>query len=779
MMFNKNEIDTITVPILPLKRVVPFPGVLLPITAYNENSIKMIDEALARDKTLGLFTIKDLGKEETFDNLYPVGTIGGILKLLRFPDNSVRLICQGKERIRIIEQVQNEGHLIARVEILQEVSEKNQKQEALVRTLMEQFKKVSAMASYLPEDIQIAALNTNEPGQLADIIGFNLNLPIHEKYYLLKELDVNRRLEQLNMLLNKELNILELTDKIQKRAVSRLQKTQREYLLREQMKVIQEELGDQDEQSKEASLIREKIENAGMSDEAREAAEKEVDRLSKMNPAAAEYTVSRTYLDWLTSLPWSISTEDNLDLKRAQLILDEDHYDLEKIKERIIEYLAVQKLKKDTKGPILCFVGPPGVGKTSLGKSIARTMDRKFHRISLGGMKDEAEIRGHRRTYVGALPGRIIQGLKKVNSRNPVFMLDEIDKIGQDFRGDPASALLEVLDPEQNHTFADHYLDVNFDLSRVMFIATANYVDPIPRVLLDRMEVIQLPGYTDLEKLQIASNFLIPRVLEAHGLEPFNCTFTDEAIKTIINSYTRESGVRTLERQLATCCRKIARKIAESDQLSGEYTITPKDLSAYLGPPRIFRENATEELQPGVALGLAWTETGGDVLFIEATKMPGTKQLVLTGHLGEVMKESAETALSYIRSKASDFHIEDDFNKTDIHIHVPAGAIPKDGPSAGITIATALVSLLTNKPLKKGLAMTGEITLRGEVMPIGGLKAKALAAHRAGIHTVIIPRENEKDLEEIPEEILSTVKFIFVQKIDEILKIALNHSKKG
>ncbi|MBN2542733.1 endopeptidase La [bacterium] len=777
-MLLKKETEAIVLPILPLKGSVAFPNLVIPLSAHEEDSIKMIDEALSKDKKIGLFPMKENMPEKEFDSLYTVGTLGIILKLLRFPDGSVRFLCQAKDRIKIIERVPHDNHFVAKAKLLEEIREPSDKEQALVRNIISQFKRASSISAYLPEDIQIATLNIEEPGRLSDMIAYHLNLSVKEKYDLLSELNVTYRLEKLNMYITKEMDILELTNKIQKRATSRLQKTQREYLLREQMKVIKEELGEQEEQTKEVEEFREKIESSGMSEEAKEAAVKELDRLSKMNPAAAEYTVARTYLDWLTSLPWKYMTKDNLDLQRAQVILDEDHYDLEKIKERIIEYLAVQKLKKQVKGPILCFVGPPGVGKTSLGKSIARGLGRKFHRISLGGMKDEAEIRGHRRTYVGALPGRIIQGIKKAGTLNPVFMLDEIDKIGQDFRGDPASALLEVLDPEQNYSFSDHYLDVSFDLSKVMFIGTANYTDPIPRVLLDRMEVIYLPGYTDHEKLHIAKNFLLPKVLEAHGISSKELSISDKAILKIINDYTRESGVRNLDRQLASCTRKVARKIAEGGKTSG-YKINPGNLNKYLGAPRYFREKVATPQQPGVAIGLAWTETGGDVLFVEATKMPGNKNLVLTGHLGSVMKESAQTGLSYIRSKQKELKIDVDFSKIDIHIHVPAGAIPKDGPSAGVTITTALASLLTNTPIKQGLAMTGEITLRGEVMPVGGLKAKALAAHRSGIDTILLPKANEKDIEEIPEEITKNIKFVFIETMDDLLKKALVNHKKA
>jgi len=613
---------------------------------------------------------------------------------------------------------------------------------------------------------------------LADLIASNLNINVAQKQEILEIFDVNERLRKALSHINREVEVLELSRRIQSQAATEMGKTQKEYILREQLKAIQKELGEADERTAELDEFKKKIREAKMPALALDAAQKELDRLSKMHPAAAEYTVSRTYLDWLTSLPWSKSSQDILDIRKAKKVLDEDHYDLEKVKERILEYLAVRKLKTDMKGPILCFVGPPGVGKTSLGISIARAMGRKFNRISLGGMHDEAEIRGHRRTYIGALPGRIIQGIRRAGSNNPVFMLDEVDKIGKDFRGDPASALLEVLDPEQNHTFSDHYLDVPFDLSKVMFITTANILDPIPRVLRDRMEVIELPGYTDLEKLQIAKKYLIPRELENHGLSPKNLSFTDESIKKIISDYTREAGLRNLNREIATICRKVAKMVVSGEKKKLE--ITPQNLNQYLGPIKYFLEVAERSSQVGVVPGLAWTETGGDLMFVEATKMKGKKSLTLTGYLGEVMKESVQAALSYVRSSAKDLGIPPDFfEKYDLHVHVPAGAIPKDGPSAGITMATAIASLLTEKPVKSKLAMTGELTLRGQILPIGGLKEKALAAYRAGIETVILPKENEKDMVEIPDEIKRKIKFVFAHTMDEVLKLALDTKKKA
>ena len=628
------------------------------------------------------------------------------------------------------------------------------------------------MAPYLPNEIFVAAMNIGEPNNLADFIAANINITLPEKQDLLEAVDVSQRLQKLTVYLNKEIEILEIGSKIQTQIQTEMSKSQREYFLREQLKAIQSELGEVDEKTMEANEFREKIEGSGMPPEARKEAERELDRLERMPVAAAEYTVARTYLEWLTGLPWQVSTEDNLDINRARRILDEDHYDLEKVKDRILEYLAVRKLKEDMKGPILCFVGPPGVGKTSLGRSIARALGRKFVRISLGGVHDEAEIRGHRRTYIGALPGRIIQNIRKAESNNPIFMLDEVDKIGMDFRGDPAAALLEVLDPEQNFSFSDHYLDVPFDLSKVMFITTANNPVPIPPALLDRMEVLEIPGYTELEKLKIAQQFLVGRQLEAHGLRKSQLQFTTEALRGIIRNYTREAGVRNLEREIATICRKVAKDIASGVRKSKK--VTGKDLHGYLGPIKARFEVAEESDEIGVATGLAWTESGGDVLFVEAQVVPGEGRLILTGKLGDVMQESAQAALTYVRHIAGRYGVPEEFFKeNDMHVHVPAGAIPKDGPSAGVTMTTALLSAITRGKVRKNVAMTGEITLRGKVLPIGGLKEKALAAHRAGIKTVIIPADNEKDLEEIPATVKKGLTFRPVKRIEEALAVAM------
>jgi ATP-dependent Lon protease len=628
------------------------------------------------------------------------------------------------------------------------------------------------MAPYLSSELSQIAAKVDHPGNLADLIASTINISVTEKQEILEKIDLKERLKKVTIFLTREVETLELSSRIQTHVKEGIDKTQREYYLREQMKAIQKELGETDDKFTEIDELKKKIVEANMPSDARKVAEKELDRLSKMSTMSAEYTVSRTYLDWLTEIPWSKSTDDNLNIEDANTILNEDHYDLEKVKKRILEYLAVRKLKSDMKGPILCFVGPPGVGKTSLGKSIARALGRKFMRMSLGGIRDEAEIRGHRRTYVGALPGRIIQGIKKSGSNNPVFMLDEVDKIGMDFRGDPSSALLEVLDPEQNFSFSDHYLEVPFDLSKVMFIATANQLDPIPPALKDRMEVLELPGYTEEEKLMISKQFIIPKEMAEHGLNQDWIEFEDDAVKIVIRSYTRESGVRNLEREIATICRAVAKNVAEGD--TEKKIITAESIHGYLGPIKFFSEIAERTKYSGVATGLAWTPTGGDILFIESTKMRGKGGLSLTGQLGDVMKESAQAALSYIRSKSTEYQIaEDFFEKNDIHVHVPQGAIPKDGPSAGVTMLVSLVSLFTDKPVRNDVAMTGEITLRGLVLPVGGIKQKVLAARRAGIRNVILPKLNEKDLEEVPESIKENMQFIFIEKMDEAIDICL------
>jgi len=764
--------------VLPIKATVVFPSLIVPLVVTEQKYAKLIDEILMGGKAIGLFARKNIEEEHaSIEDIYRVGTAASILKMLRFPDGSVRVLVQGLSRIRVKSFLETEPYAVARIEVIDGKVEKNVEMEALCRNVLDLLKKVVDLAPYLSEELQVSAINTEDPSRLADLIASSLNIKVPQKQELLETFDAKERLRKVLSHINREVEVLELSQRIQSQTASELGKSQREYILREQLKAIQRELGEADERTAELDEFKKKIKEARMPQEALEAANKELDRLSKMNPAAAEYTVSRTYLDWLVNLPWSKSTRDVLDIKKAKKVLDEDHYDLDRVKERILEYLAVRKLKEDMKGPILCFVGPPGVGKTSLGVSIARAMGRKFNRISLGGMRDEAEIRGHRRTYIGALPGRVIQGIRRAGSNNPIFMLDEVDKIGQDFRGDPASALLEVLDPEQNNTFSDHYLDVPFDLSGVMFITTANVLDPIPRVLMDRMEVIELPGYTDLEKLQIARRHLIPKELENHGLGSKNVEFQDNALKKIINDYTREAGLRNLGREIATICRKVARMVVSGEK--GKQQITPRSLEKFLGPIKFFQEIVQRAPQIGVVPGVAWTQTGGDLLFVEATKMKGKRSLTLTGYLGEVMKESVKTALSYVRSAGERLGIDEDFyEKYDIHVHVPAGAIPKDGPSAGITMATAIVSLLTEKPVKPKLAMTGELTLRGDILPIGGLKEKSLAAYRAGVETLIVPKENQKDMVEIPDEIKRKLKFVFVETMDRVLEEALDKKAK-
>ena len=765
-------------PILPINESVLYPKMILPLMVSQERLIQLIDAALLANKMIGIVAIKTKQVEEVKpEDLFEVGCAASILKMLKMPNNSLRLLIQGTSRIRLTEFTQREPYIRAKVAPLKDQGEKTTDTQALMVGVKGIFQKVVELAPNLPAELAIMALNIEEPGALADLIASTLSIPLVDKQNLLETLDVKGRLERANFLLTKELTVLELGSKIQSQVREGIDKSQREYFLREQLKAIQKELGEKDERTAEIEELRQRMAQAKLPPEAMKEGERELDRLAKMPPAAAEYTVSRTYLDWLIELPWSVHTEDNLDISQAQKVLDEDHYDLEKVKKRILEYLSVRKLKADMKGPILCFVGPPGTGKTSVGKSIAKALGRKFIRISLGGVRDEAEIRGHRRTYVGALPGRIIQGIRKSGSNNPVFMLDEIDKLGMDFRGDPSAALLEVLDPEQNYAFSDHYLDVAFDLSKVMFITTANILDPIPPALRDRMEVLDLLGYTEEEKLKIAKEFLVPKQVEAHGLSEKDIQFEEEALLRIALEYTREAGVRNLEREIAHICRGVARRVAEGH--GAPSIIKPDDVPSYLGPIKFFSEVAERTSEPGVATGLAWTPTGGDILFVEATRMKGRKGFSLTGQLGDVMKESAQAALSYVRARAKALKIpEDFFDHSDIHIHVPAGAIPKDGPSAGVTMFTAITSLLTGRPVHSDVAMTGEITLRGLVLPVGGIKEKVLAARRAGITTVILPGRNEKDLEEVPEQVKKDMKFHFVQRMDEVIRFALKEKPK-
>jgi len=761
-------------PILPLRNTVIFPYQVIPLSVGREKSMRVVEEAAQGKKIIALVAQRESAQDDPRPaDLYDWGTAALIMKVFRMPDGTQSVMVQGLFRVKMLEYTQTTPYLKALVQPVFDVEARGVDIEAMVVNLRGLFQKAAEHASYLTPDHVNLVSSSEKPGQVADLIAAYLNVSVGEKQEVLEIPEVRKRLERVTFLLNKELQILELGSKIQSEVQGEISKTQREYYLREQLKAIKKELGEEDERTAELNELRKRIEEAKMPDEVRKVAEKELDRLSKMPPAAAEYIVSRTYLDWLIELPWSISTEDNLDVTDAQRVLDEDHYDLERVKKRIVEYLAVRQLKKDMKGPILCFVGPPGVGKTSLGKSIARALGRKFVRISLGGVHDEAEIRGHRRTYIGALPGRIIQGIKRAGSNNPIFMLDEIDKVGMDFRGDPSSALLEVLDPEQNFSFSDHYIEVAFDLSKVMFIATANLVDPIPPALKDRMEMLELPGYTEEDKIRIAQQFLIPKQLQEHGLTPEQLQFSEGAIQHIISSYTREAGVRNLEREIAAICRGVAREIVEGKVQTK--VIDQSIVHEYLGPVKYFSEVAERTSRPGVATGLAWTPSGGDILFIEATKMRGKGNLNLTGQLGEVMKESAHAALSYIRSCARRLGIDEEFfEKHDIHVHVPAGAIPKDGPSAGVTIYTALVSLLTNTRVRNDVAMTGEITLRGLVLPVGGIKEKVLAAKRAGINKVILPEKNKKDLEEIPQAIRNEMEFYFVKEMDEVTQIALD-----
>jgi ATP-dependent Lon protease len=776
------EIDTEKIPellpILPLFDAALFPKMVLPLVVMQGESVRLVDEAMAKNRIIGLVVSKKPGEglKPDHKDLAQVGTSALILKMAKTQDNRTQLLVQGLHRFKIKSWEQSQPYLRARVELLQDKEIKDDETEALMSNLAGQFIRIVELSPGLPPEIGQMAKSIPEAGTLADMVASTINSAPEEKQKVLEIQDVKARLKEVTRLVNHQLSVLELGNKIQSQVKGDMDKSQKEYYLRQQLKAIKEELGETDETQVEIEEYRAKIAEKNLPDEARKEAERELDRLSRMHPSSAEYTVASTYLDWITALPWHEETEDTVDIKKAQKILDDDHYGLEKPKKRIIEYLAVRKLKPESKGPILCFAGPPGTGKTSLGQSIARALGRKFHRISLGGVRDEAEIRGHRRTYVGALPGRIIQGLRRAESKNPIFMLDEIDKVGSDFRGDPSSALLEVLDPEQNFSFSDHYLDVPFDLSKVMFITTANILDTIPPALRDRMEVLMLHGYTLDEKLKIANRYLIPRQRDGHGLKAKQIKFSQGAIKQIITGYTREAGLRNLEREIANVCRGVASKIATGKVKS--VTIKVDDIREYLGPIRITSETKARVTTPGVATGLAWTPTGGELLFIEATAMKGKKGLTLTGQLGDVMKESATAALSFIRANAKKLKVDEDFfDRHDLHIHVPAGAIPKDGPSAGVTMLTALISLLTNKTIHKDLAMTGEITLRGQVLPVGGIKEKVLAAHRAGIKEIILPAWNEKDLEDVPPKVKKEIRFHFVDQMINVLEIALDRKK--
>jgi ATP-dependent Lon protease len=782
---GRAEVLPATLPVLPLKESVAFPDTLTPLAVGQERSVRLIDEVLAGGRTLVLVASKDPEIEQPGpDDLYEIGVLGVVARMLKIPDGTMRVLVQATERVRIERFVATEPYLIAAVDAVPDVVTETPELEALTRNVQRTFSEIIESIPYLPEELQLAVTNVDDPSQLAHLIAGALRIPIEEKQALLEEVDVGLRLRRLSEILARELEVISLGTEIQSQVESEMQKGQREYYLREQLKAIQRELGEEDEVQAEVNELRERIEQAGLPDYALKVVERELSRLERLPAAAAEYGVIRTYLEWLVDLPWSHSTEDNLDLKHAREVLDADHYDLEKIKDRILEYLAVRSLNPDSHGPILCFVGPPGVGKTSLGKSIARALGREFERISVGGVRDESEIRGHRRTYVGAMPGTIIRALRDAGSRNPVFMIDEIDKMGSDFRGDPSSAMLEVLDPAQNDSFRDHYLDMPFDLSSVLFIATANNLDTIPGPLLDRMEIIPLAGYTTDEKLHIAKRYLVARQLAENGLRPSQVAFSDAALRAIIEEYTREAGVRDLERQIGTIARKLAREIAESrgGRKNGKVkkqTISAKRARELLGRRRVFSETRRRTKDPGVATGLAWTPVGGEVLFIEATAMPGSGRLIITGQLGEVMRESAQAALSWVRGHCATLapDLADGwFAEHDIHIHVPAGAVPKDGPSAGVAMATALTSLIANSPVHSDVAMTGEITLTGQVLPVGGLKEKSLAAQRAGIKKVIVPDRNEGEILEIPAHERADLEFAYVDRIEKALEIAIGSS---
>jgi ATP-dependent Lon protease len=762
-------------PLLPVRDIVVFSYMILPLFVGREGSLQAVNDAMGSHKLLFLATQKKAGDEEpTPEEIFRVGTVARIMRMLKLPDGRVKILVQGAAKGAIQKFIPHGAGFQVRVERLEDLQpeELTAEIEALMRSVKESSEKILNLKGMASPDVMAILEAIDEPGRLADLVASNLKLKVEDAQKILETLDPVERLRSVNELLNKELEVSTMQARIQSQAKEEMSKTQREYFLREQLRAIKNELGEIDERAEEINEFKEKIAKAKMATEVEKEALKQLNRLEMMHPDAAEASIVRTYLDWLVELPWSRSTRDRLNIQQVKKVLDEDHYNLEKVKERILEYMGVRKIKRRMKGPILCFVGPPGVGKTSLGRSIARALGRKFTRISLGGIRDEAEIRGHRRTYIGALPGRIIQGIKQAGSNNPIFMMDEIDKVGADFRGDPSAALLEVLDPEQNIAFSDHYLNVPFDLSRVMFITTANLTDPIIPALKDRMEIIEIPGYTNEEKLHIAQQFLMPRQLKENGITGKDLSISSEGILQTISHYTQESGVRNLERELASICRKVARKKAEGFQ--GLSHVSRANLHKYLGVPKHLPEEEQEENEVGVATGLAWTPHGGEILYVEASTMKGKGNLTLTGHLGEVMKESAHAALSYARSRADDWGIEDNFySERDVHINVPAGAIPKDGPSAGVTMTTALVSALTGIPVRKDIAMTGEITLRGRVLPVGGLKEKALAAMRAKINTIVIPERNKKDLDEIPRHIRKKLEFIYAKDMDQILEVAL------
>ncbi len=772
---NGASLDRLQVlPLVALRDTVIFPEMIVPLQVGRDRSVKALDRAVRTSQPVALVTQRSSEQEEitSVDELYPVGTLAKIAQVIRLQDGTIRAIVQGQRRIRLLDLLQTEPHLEARVEVIDDTIDKTLEIEALMASIHGQIEQYVNSGASVPPEVAVAARNISDGGLLADMTAYSPEMTTEQRQELLETIDIADRLRLASQFLAKQIEVLELKGRIQSEVKSEMDKTQREYILREQMKAIQKELGEDDPAVAEASELREKVEQSAMPDEVKERALKEVDRLSRIPSASPEQGVIRTYVDWLVSLPWGVETDDNLDLDEAEKILNEDHWGLEKVKERIVEYMAVRKLADKIRSPILLFVGPPGVGKTSLGKSIARAMGRKFVRMSLGGIHDEAEIRGHRRTYIGALPGRIIQNIKTGGSANPVFMLDEIDKVGMDFRGDPSSALLEVLDPEQNNTFADNYLEVPFDLSKVLFIATANMVDTIPPALRDRMEMIQLAGYTQLERVRIAERFLVPKQLEAHGLTEDNLKFDEAALVRLIQAFTREAGVRNLEREIANVARKVARRVAGDAKT--KIVVKAEDLEEYLGPGRFEYGELEAEDTIGMVTGLVVSDAGGDIVQVEATRMDGKDDFILTGQLGDVMKESARAGLSYIRARTKEFGIEPAvFEKSTVHIHVPAGATPKDGPSAGVTMATAMASLLTGKPVRRDLAMTGEITLRGRVLPIGGLKSKLLAAHLAGVKTVLIPARNEKDLVDVPDEVRQQLRIVPVENMDQVLAEAL------
>jgi ATP-dependent Lon protease len=762
------------VPLLPLRDIIVFPHMVVPLFVGRQRSIKALEEATQKQGPIFLSSQRDAKTNEPTENdIYRIGTLGTVVQMLKLPDGTVKVLIEGKKRGRIARHLDHPDFFLVEVEEIDEIVERNMEVEALVREVHTTFENYVKLKKKIPPEMVTSVASIDDPGRLSDTVVAHLGIKLEDRQNLLETLNATERLEKVLGHMRAEIEILEVERRIRSRVKKQMERSQKEYYLNEQMRAIQKELGEKDEFKNEIQEIEDKIKQKKLSAEARDKVEKELKKLKMMSPMSAEATVVRNYIDWILSLPWNEFTDDKLDIKEAERVLEEDHYGLEKVKQRILEYLAVQSLVGKMKGPILCLVGPPGVGKTSLGRSIARATGRKFVRVSLGGVRDEAEIRGHRRTYIGALPGKICQSMKKAGSSNPVFLMDEVDKMSTDFRGDPSSALLEVLDPEQNFAFNDHYLDLDYDLSKVMFITTANMLDRIPRPLQDRMEIIRIAGYTEMEKLNIAKRYLVEKQREANGLKPENVAFTDSSILGLIRHYTKEAGVRNLDRELASICRKVAVEVVKKDR-NAKITITGKSLHKYQGPPKYRYGKAEIEHRIGVTTGLAWTELGGELLATEVTIMPGKGQLIVTGQLGDVMKESAQAAMSYVRSRAEELGLEKDFyQKIDVHIHVPEGSIPKDGPSAGITMATSLVSALIRVPVRHDLAMTGEITLRGRVLPIGGLKEKVLAAHRGGIKAVLIPEENEKDIEEIPATILKTVDLVVVSHMDEVLKRAL------